>query len=477
MVERNYTLFDNFEYKGMWWLPENPERKVAGILSVQNRDIKLDLFDSLKRSNLRDYLSSGNEVFSPKIIQGITDNGKPCTLLNTFLANRNDNSSGVCNESYVVNFLLVGKLYNLTDEIKFSSVSINYTYLEEWLGYQPFKINYNEKPLTAKFEPPVFFEFDIDSIDSKITLSGDLITSIEHFTSFEWNYRAFIKVTPKDYMDYNWYLEIISSIGNLLTLLTGEPIYPKQIKACGSDIEIGAGQKTKEIIEFFYGLWGDKLPKTIHCNEMIAPLPILKERLNIIFQKWFEKSLLLKPTCDLFFSTFRTKTYQDAVFLNLVQAIESYHRRKCSGIYVDKEEYAKYEKLMTEAIPHEMPKDLKESFRRRLRYGNEYALRKRIREIFSNVQKSMLELIANNTEKFIEKIVDTRNYLTHYDKELESRSITKGIDFYYANEKLWLLLIVLLLKELDIEDSIVADRIKNIRRFSDLQKRKDNFLE
>ena len=37
-------MFEDFEYKGLWWLPENPSNKVHGTLTFEHANrISLDL--------------------------------------------------------------------------------------------------------------------------------------------------------------------------------------------------------------------------------------------------------------------------------------------------------------------------------------------------------------------------------------------------------------------------------------------------
>lgn len=467
MGNERYTLFDDFEYKGKWWLPENTDRKVAGILSVQKRNITLNLFDSLKESENPLHFGGG-EVFCPDIINGITDNGKLCTLLKTFQSSSIFHSSGMQKESYVINFLLVGdKMFDSIDEVKFSSVLINYTCLEEWLAKPPFTVDYKKK--MASFVAPESFEIYVDSLKAQVALSWELIMGSQNFRSLKWDYTAFIKITPNDSMSHEGCLEVVNSFGNLLALFIGEAVYPRSIKACVGEIRIGDGKKMKQNVEMFYCLLGDKVIRSIRQFDIIIPFSVIRENITEILQNWHVKSSLLEPSCNLLLSSFyKSKTYIKSLFLSLVQALESFHRRKYDGKYLEEQEYAKYKKILTDALPSKMPRDLKTSLWSRLKYGNEYALRKRIAEIFKSFQPDTVKLITDDPKSFIESVVDTRNYLTHYDKEIESNSLN-GVDLYYTNERLSILLIVLLLREIGIEEKTLIQRIKMVKRYSNLK--------
>ena len=57
------------------------------------------------------------------------------------------------------------------------------------------------------------------------------------------------------------------------------------------------------------------------------------------------------------------------------------------------------------------------------------------------LEPDTLKLFCENAAKFCGRIVDTRNYLTHYTTELKEGAIpTSGL--FYANRRMQLLLII-----------------------------------
>jgi len=82
----------------------------------------------------------------------------------------------------------------------------------------------------------------------------------------------------------------------------------------------------------------------------------------------------------------------------------------------------------------------------RFRYINEYSLRKRLKELLTRTD-SVFKTILKNGETFVENVVSTRNYVTHFDTALESKILT-GSALYWATRKLRALLEICLLVEL-----------------------------
>lgn len=69
---------EKIEYKGLWWLPSNPDNQVAGILTlIPEKGIELELFDIFlsKSHDLVDTLNSYNNLVWPieEIILGVSE--------------------------------------------------------------------------------------------------------------------------------------------------------------------------------------------------------------------------------------------------------------------------------------------------------------------------------------------------------------------------------------------------------------------
>ena len=138
--------------------------------------------------------------------------------------------------------------------------------------------------------------------------------------------------------------------------------------------------------------------------------------------------------------------YLEHRFLSLIQAIESFHQRIYGGEYLSDENYKKVYDTLVNAIPNGVKIDFKESLENKLKYGNEFSLRKRLKEIFDKYQE-ILNVFIENKNTFIEKVVDTRNYQTYHDEDLKERSAS-GKKLYHLTQKLKILLEICLLTEL-----------------------------
>ena len=56
-------------------------------------------------------------------------------------------------------------------------------------------------------------------------------------------------------------------------------------------------------------------------------------------------------------------------------------------------------------------------------------------------------IYIENKDIFINRVVDTRNYLTHYDKNLREKAVD-GEQLYYVTQQLKIVIVICLLSEL-----------------------------
>ena len=105
-------------------------------------------------------------------------------------------------------------------------------------------------------------------------------------------------------------------------------------------------------------------------------------------------------------------------FLFLVHGLESLHRGSSEDTRIPQGEFEN----LVEGILDRVPKDYKGWIHDKLRHANELSLRKRLRLMISPF--SELYGTKREREALISKVVSTRNYYTHYDKDDESEAAT-----------------------------------------------------
>jgi len=453
-------MIEEFEYEGIWWLPDKPKEQVSGTLKFTPEEgATLELRGSFKN------IKNINKMVNSEIILGVSSNGKKITL---YKCSKNESRmyfpSFLSTSSCHVEIVFIGAHFQKPEDIKFKSISVYYTHLDEWVGISMFNIQHlpDGKTIIIRYKQPDPIRATIN--DWKIILDFKVTTrSILQKANIE--QRTYIRIEPSEEKSLDEYWNTIYHIRNFLTLGVAKPVYPLVIK--------GETEVNKEMIdgtiyyppvEVFYRVPDiPRLPETLLPHYMLFTFGDISNRFEFFLRNWFNKVSTLEPVYDLYFGTlYNPHMYIEHQFLSLTQAVESFHRRTSKGKYLKDNEYKKVYDALVNAIPDGVRSDLKDRLKTYLKYGNEFSLRKRLEEIFDKYQEVLNKFIENR-DAFIKKVVNTRNYQTHYDKALKKYSVSKE-ELPLVIEKLRILLQICLLTELGFSpEEIKALFAKNWR--------------
>jgi len=284
---------------------------------------------------------------------------------------------------------------------------------------------------------------------------------------------AFIKektcfeIIPNQEMSFDWFMVKIRLLSNFLSFGIGSPVFSLSVEGRTDQLTMKVGDVVRHIdIPIFFILQDTPQKyKHIHWSRMFFAYGHVVSDFETMIKKWFEKSELLDPVYDLYFGTlYNSSMYVQHEFLSLAQAIETYHRRVYGGKYLDAEPYEPVRQSLVEGIPGDIDSDFRESLKSKIKYGNEFSLRKRLKEILDD-HSVLAESLIGNSGMFIEDVTNTRNYLTHYTEELNPKA-KKGCALYVLGQKLKFLIEICLLSELGVSLETIKNRLKEDKRYA-----------
>lgn len=218
-------MIESFEYKGLWWLPENQENKISGTLKFNPEEGPiLELIGSFNE------LPELSAQPPPEIVLGITSNGKKITLYG--YRGKTDQVSwpGLPTTTLKPKVIFVGHHFSKKEKIYFDSLSINYTYLEDWFFVNPFSIEWNlpkEYKLQYKYPKPIIAEIG----EFKVSLESTLKTKYKKRDDIQIKHRVFIKLGSKRKHHFIDFMDAFNHIRNFICLGVKRPIYPTEINA------------------------------------------------------------------------------------------------------------------------------------------------------------------------------------------------------------------------------------------------------
>jgi hypothetical protein len=470
---------EEFEYNGIWWLPEEPDKEIHGILKFHPiKGANLELSGSFKE------LKSGavrpeDLHLDPDIILGSTSNGE-ITLYkcvqNTcqFVISRPEASSS----SFAARVVFVGPCFEQEEDIVFDSIALSYPYLEEWTGISGFQaklyyVQERSRQIDIVYSHPQEVEIEIDDLSISFDYELSVSNLLPVIKEANLKQTTFIEIEPRERRHFDDYLnDICYHVQNFLSLAIGIPVYPVIIKgkteACRWELSDGR-TVYKDILIFYQVRSLSDLPEKIGSSDMLFPFEDISGDFESCLRNWFRKSEILGPVYDLYFGTvYNPSMYLQHQFLSLIQAIESYHRRTHGGKYLSDDDYEKVSGTLVEAIPQDVDRDFSESLRQRLKYHNEFSLRRRLKEILREYGK-VADLLIHDRKGFADDVVNTRNFLTHYDRDLETKA-KSGEELFRLVQKMKFMLEICLLTELEIPMEKIKTLMSRNRRYQFLAK-------
>ncbi len=411
---------EEFKKSGYFWLPSALQKRIPGTLVITDGgNIELEvvgLFDE-SMEGLNRALSGKNEL--ERIIGHIEKHGL-VTLDNCFYKNTNISSGGIYKASIYVNKAFIGAAYDDKEIALFNNFRFSVECIDEWVGLSGIIVEYQYEKRTAsiKYLPPEEVSLNLNNgMRLLITFSWTL-PSFPNIKEAKITQKTYFKLVSERERPLDEFILAAYKITTLLCFAIDETVCIDQVSATSEAIrqELGDGKTMPVPISLYYAsLPFTKIEPKIVWHEMLFRFGEIRENAERIVNNWFDAYDVIDPALNLYFST---KTgahkYLDGKFLALVQGLETYHRRTSNENLMDE---ATFEEL-TEKLIKQCPEKNQEWLSRRLQHGNEVSLGRRIKSIIEPFK----EFLGTSEErtKLIKTIVDTRNYLTHYDKSLES---------------------------------------------------------
>jgi len=454
---------ESVKYRGHWWLPDKPQEVTAG-----------DLFFSPDEGARLEILH-GAQTFHGlavhKMIHGITEESQSATLIECRGAQERITSMGGHKATFLVDKILLGASFKSDESILFDSLSIHYLQFDDWLGISPFsaKADRNEdkslREYAVTYTPPPRLDFRLQ--DFALSFRYDFNTKLDRCKSVI-NHQMYITLNPNQPVVLEKYLfEYFYQIQNFLTLAMGMPI--SVTKLFGKpNMEAVIEKSEIQKIEILYSRRRTTFSKQPY-DRLFAVLRYsdISDCFSECLRAWFQKSEVLSPIYNLYFSTLYNPTmYLEQQFLSLCQALETYHSRVFGGQYIVDNDYDIIKTALLNAIPQNTDPDLRTSLTSRLKYGNQFSLRKRLHLLLANFPEVKGNIIRND-DLFVNDVVDTRNYYTHYSKELEAKAKTRH-ELFKLVEILRFVLEVLFLREIGIADDKISAIFLNRQRYARL---------
>lgn len=443
--------------QGLWWLPQTPDDREAGTLTFdQIEGARLSVV-----GRLAPFKNGPIVMGEESVIHGFTTDGKPVTLLETFVINSRIAFSGIDTETWHVRTIAVGAHFSSAIEALFNRSWVRFDGIARWLTYDPFAeahhFDLRCTELTVR-KPPRMQLGVIPGAklytDSHIRSGRD---GDECWTSTS---EAMIGIDADDPQTLNWHLVAASNLRSLAELLYGRPLHLTKLQVELPTEPKAEGYPAYAEVEVYAQMIGgdDKLPPVSRPPMLTAPA--LLEAAPNALADWFAQYETLSAALHLL-STVASdrRMFMNVRFLLAAQAVETFHREACPSTIVPADEHAAIVKALTNAIPPDTLKPMRDKLKGTLEWINEPSLRHRLRALIALARDGRDGAMPAYGKSFVDAVVATRNYETHHGDK--PPNLLTGADMHSAIRRLVVLLTVLFLRRLglpsDAIDKVIAE--------------------
>lgn len=435
---------------GYFWLPETPDEKVYGTLTISNGgDAELEVTGLIGgRNNIIDDF--------PRIIGEVEKDGY-VTLENCFYTSRcfmGTSKSHVC-----VNRVLSGVAYSEGEDVTFNTLSFSVDCLDQWVYVSGLKkesnLNGNESLIAYKL-PDTFSYALTNGMKLQICFSYNESREFESATIQQKTYFKLISQSLKPLAEFT---DIAYKITYFLCFAIGTTVSLKEMSATSSEIYREIGKDKKKYLQPIY-IYYSSIPfsekePNIYNHQMLFTFANIKENTQKTINKWVDAYEIIDSAINLYFSAkMGAHKYSESKFLALAQCLEIYHRRTANKKLMENSTFEELVDTVIQSCPGEHIEWLKG----RLCYGNEVNLTQRIKELVDPLKEYFGT--SKERKRFVSSVVAIRNYLTHYSEPLRIDTADPR-EIWKLSDKMDVLFQFHLLKTLKIDEMLISSILDN----------------
>jgi hypothetical protein len=431
------------QIEGSWFIHGQDRPPVYGVLEF---DPEVGLYLNATTVHPKTIIEFFQDLASdpqiPKTIYGSDQYQNPVTLLGCGCL-QNSSSVGLQTYRIIPLIALLGFKIDDWNAPHFITADIGLNLLHAWL---------NISGLSMRKELPLGIEIRIPP-DLSVPLPGNIELRLRHtysssrdmgvYSVKESHILSFGFPDQRSPTQIEQYIEIFR---RFLTFFTGELIYCDSINYSAHPIDFSAISQA-EVLRSNSG--ASRSTRKLHTHHFFIPYSQIADRAPEIIKQWFIYHERMEEVLDLYFAVvFNITLSGNLNFLLLAQALEVYHKstNTLTSIVQPTEEFSARRNAILECAPEEE----RDWLREKLHFANQKTLAEKLSDILRR-HESIVSRFVPDTKAFANKIRHTRNYHTHYDRELRDKGkVAFGNDLFELTFQMRALVEICILDDLGI---------------------------
>jgi hypothetical protein len=280
---------------------------------------------------------------------------------------------------------------------------------------------------------------------------------------------AFEYSEPRDITDVQ---TDVHTLRNLLTLAVGEAVKVTELVGYRKPLPLEDPPLGRQVEILYRHLENPRARERPDHHGMVFVLEDLGDRFEEHMVRWFERVPELGRVLDLYFSTLNVEfMYLETRFMNFVQAVEGYHRRRLDRTLYDEATFAAHK----EAILKHVSGGTRRLAKRALNYANEVGLEDRIKDVLTDLGEPATSIVlagAAGTKLDAARFANRAAYLRNvYAHNLAEEEPNHGETEPHPHElaiftyQLKTLVEALLLSEIGFEPRVIDIKLREANRY------------
>lgn len=441
-----------------YWQINNVGEKYIGDLYINENEGGIVLYIRIPNNGpIMSYLELPLEF---SFITGKTISGGEVTLIN---CSRISTESRVGSEEvfgYAAQFMLNGVNFSKEENIKFSKIKISIPGIIQWGDVSNYvRPNFDKKEDSFInlniIEPIEIYSNAAYSISYYLTFNDPFHLMKEEITLKQ---TPFLIIRAQSVQTIDWFMKIANQMKRLIEIAVGVPLSYDSMIVESPEVyyEFEGNEKHIRPIEVFHSYKHaaniENSTKRLVKHDYLFSLSELRQA---NFSRWQDVATVMEPIVELYIdSLYNQNLSVSRHFMNMVQALETYHSRRIAYSLHD---YKKRVEKLLEVRPVSFHKQDKEFLTDGCK--NFVVLRSRLADLLLANYQFFFHIGDFELLEFPQLIATTRNYYTHYNQKLKDKTL-KGEDLTIAFHILRNILEFYLLEELGFKEDFIHERIR-----------------
>ena len=412
---------------GYFWLPSTPQREVPGTLSISDGgSIKLELTQSLDPSIQAQFGVTRPDSLNP--ILGHVEKDGPVRIDRCYHTEKKRSivhGRLIAHEVIRASRAFIRFPYDEDTEPRFNTFSFSVEGIDEWVRISGIEVDrqIEKGAVTISYNRPADVSLALENGMQLLITFAWTFPGFPNTKSAEVTQKTFFKLISQDACELDEFISVAQKITAFLCFVMDEIVCLESISARQDDTRLLP-------VKIYCPSWPyAKDEPEINESHMLFRFKDRQDRAESIINKWIENYEQIVPVFDLYFWTkMGVLPSWNMQFLTLAQALEAFHRRTFDEKHMDEAKFKEIRKTLV----NECPKSERNWFAQKLNYANELTLKNRIEKM---IEPFDYLIDDERRPQLIDSIKDTRNYLTHYDPDLESKA-AKGRDLEFLCVKM-----------------------------------------